>query len=161
MSDKLTETEIKELQEKKKQIKEDLYDKVKMEQFKESSKLEGMTPTEALDALVRHAEEHGLYDLPPQGGITPDAWVIVEVHGKFQKIVAGWSGSYTQGDSWRVSSPIKEMNIDIDKNYYTVDTESGSQYTLYKSRQGLRMSNAGVYNELKEKFGDAVEMIEL
>ena len=102
--------------------------------------------------------------LEPERGITPDAWVIVEIlHGAqtFQKILSGWSGGYLDGDSWRMSSPIKEMNIDIDKDYITVDTQSGSRYTLYKQYQGLKMSNAGIYNELKEKFGDMVRIVGL
>ena|SRR5210317_541666 len=100
----------------------------------------------------------------PEDGITPDSWVIIEVNHKgkqFQKILAGWSGSYLYGDSWRLSSPIKKLDIDIDSDYIVVQTESSSQYTLYKNRQGLRMSNAGIWNELKEKFGDAVEIVEL
>jgi len=42
MSEKLTEKEIKELRAKKQTIHNDLYDKVKMEMFKASSKLEGI-----------------------------------------------------------------------------------------------------------------------
>ena len=42
MSEKLTEKEIKELRAKKQAIKEELYDKVKMEMFKASSALEGI-----------------------------------------------------------------------------------------------------------------------
>ena len=144
--------------------KEDEYNKVKLEQFEASSKLEGMTPSKALDELVRIGEEHKLYDLPPQGGITPDAWVIVEVNHEgeqFQKIIAGWSGGYLHGNSWRMSSPIKEMHIDSDTDYITVETQSGSQYTLYKQYQGLRMSNVGIYNELKEKFGDSVDIVQI
>jgi hypothetical protein len=34
-------------------------------------------------------------------------------------------------------------------------------YNLRKDYQGLRMSNAGIWNELKEKFGDMVEIVEL
>jgi len=96
--------------------------------------------------------------------ITPDSWVILEVNheGKqFQKILSGWSGGYLDGDAWRLSSPIKEINIKINQDFYTVDTETGSRYTLFKSRQGLRMSNAGIYNRLKEKFGDMVELVQL
>jgi hypothetical protein len=40
--DTLTEEEIEELRTKKQAIKEELYDKVKMKMFKESSKLEGI-----------------------------------------------------------------------------------------------------------------------
>jgi hypothetical protein len=102
--------------------------------------------------------------LPPEEGITPDAWVILEVNheGKqFQKILSGWSGSYLYGDSWRMSSPIKELNIKVNQDFFTVETDSGSVYNLRKQYQGLRMSNAGIYNQLKEKFGDAVEIVEL
>jgi hypothetical protein len=105
-----------------------------------------------------------LMSLPPEQGITPDAWVILEVNheGKqFQKILSGWSGSYLYGDSWRMSSPIKNMHIDIDKDYITVETDSGSVYNLRKQYQGLRMSIAGTYNELKARFGDSVEIVEL
>src|SRR6056300_200001 len=42
MSDKLTDAEIEELRAKKQAIKEELYDKVKMEMFEASSKLEGI-----------------------------------------------------------------------------------------------------------------------
>jgi hypothetical protein len=102
--------------------------------------------------------------MPPEQGITPDSWAIVEVNyegEQFQKIISGWSGGYLDGNSWRLSSSIREINIDINKDYITVETTSGSVYNLYKSYQGLRMSNAGIWNELKERFGDAVEIIEL
>ena len=97
-------------------------------------------------------------------GITPDSWVILEVNheGKqFQKILSGWSGGYLDGNAWRLSSPIKEIQIDIEDDYITVYTETGSTYNLLKKYQGLRMSNAGIYNRLKEKFGDMVEIVDL
>lgn len=102
--------------------------------------------------------------LEAEQGITPDAWVIIEVNHEseqFQKVLAGWSGSYLYGDSWRMSSPIKKINIDVEKDYITVETESGSVYNLHKESQGLRMSNGGIYNQLKEKFGDRIEIVEL
>lgn len=102
--------------------------------------------------------------MPAEEGITPDSWVIIEVNHEgeqFQKILSGWSGGYLYGDSWRLSSPIKEMQLDIDSDKITVYTQSGSWYNLYKSSQGLRMSNAGIFNQLKEQFGDAVEIVEL
>ena len=100
----------------------------------------------------------------PEENIIPDSWVIIEVKtpaGQFQKILSGWSGGYLDGDAWRMSSPVKELNINIEEDFFTVETNSSSCYTLYKDRQGLRMSNAGIYNELKEKYGDLLEIIEL
>jgi hypothetical protein len=109
-----------------------------------------------------------LVSLPPEEGITPDAWVIIEIQDPIhpgmppmQKILSGLGGSYLYGDSWRMSSPIKQLDIKVNQDFFTVETQSGSCYTLWKSRQGLRMSNAGIYNELKEKFGDRVEIVEL
>ena len=100
----------------------------------------------------------------PEENITPDSWVIIEVKtpaGQFQKILSGWSGGYLDGDCWRMSSPVKELNINIEEDFFTVETNSSSCYTLYKDRQGLRMSNSGIYNELKEKYGDLLEIIKL
>ena len=102
--------------------------------------------------------------LEPEEGITPDAWVIIEVNHEgeqFQKILSGWSGSYLYGDSWRMSSRIKKLDIKLEEEFYTVETDSGSVYNLWKQYQGLRMSNASIYNELKERFGDQVEIVEL
>lgn len=97
--------------------------------------------------------------LEAEAGITPDAWVVIEFDKKWQKVLAGWSGGYLYGDSWRMSSPIVEFTSDDD--FYFATTESGSTYRLYKTNQQLRMSNAGIYNQLKEKFGDKIELIEL
>jgi len=102
--------------------------------------------------------------LEAEQGITPNSWVILEVNheGKqFQKILSGWSGGYLDGDAWRLSSPIKELNISIDSEWITAITETGSTYKLLRESQGLRISNAGIYNRLKERFGDMVEIVEL
>jgi len=102
--------------------------------------------------------------IPAEQGITPDSWVIIEINHEgeqFQKIISGWSGGYLDGDAWRMSSRIKEIGIKVNQDFFTVDTESGSRYNLFKSRQGLRMSNAGIYNQLKDEYGEAIEIITL
>jgi len=102
--------------------------------------------------------------MEPEQGITPDSWVILEVNHEgeqFQKILSGWSGGYLDGDAWRMSSRIKELNIKVNQDFFTAITKSGSTYQLFKNRQGLRMSNAGIYNQLKEKHGDKVEIVTL
>lgn len=106
--------------------------------------------------------------LEPESGITPDSWVIVEIQDPIhpgmppiQKIISGWSGSYLYGDSWRMSSRIKQLNIKADNDYIEAITDSGSTYKLHKQLQGLRMSNEGIYTQLKQKFGDRVEIVEL
>ena len=112
------------------------------------------------EALQKLSDIHQEIErMETERGITPDCWVVIEFDKKWQKVVAGWGGSYLYGDSWRISSPIVEFTSD--DTSYLATTESGSTYILKKTRQGLRMSNAGVYNQLKEKFGDKIELIEL
>jgi len=84
----------------------------------------------------------------------PDSWVVLKVkEGKgtfpFYKVLAGWSGSYLYGDSWRMNSGItlvfeRENTVD----FYG---ESGSMYHCHKGAYGLKMSTAGIYNQLIEK----------
>lgn len=114
--------------------------------------------------VAQHKQLEEIMRLEAEQDITPDAWVIIEIKDNdtvYSKVLSGWSGSYLYGDSWRMSSRIQEINIQVNQDFYTVTTESSSTYRLYKSRQGLRMSNAGVYNELKEKFADKIEIVEL
>ena len=102
--------------------------------------------------------------MEPEQGITPNSWVIVEITHKVQKykkIVSGWSGGYLDGDSWRLSSDIKNVDKAHSEFYAVVETMSGSVYNLYYQANELRMSNAGIYNKLKEQFGDSVEVVEL
>ena len=84
----------------------------------------------------------------------PDNWVVLKIkEGKgtfpFYKVLAGWSGGYLNGDSWRMNSGItlvfeRENTVD----FYG---ESGSMYRCHKNSYGLRMNNAGIYNQLIEQ----------
>ena len=92
----------------------------------------------------------------------PDNWVVLKIkEGKldsgFYKVLAGWSGGYLYGDSWRMNSGI--TRVEDHETYYSFYGYSGSVYKVWKDRYGLRMSNAGIYNKLKEQFGDAVELM--
>ena len=84
---------------------------------------------------------------------TPDNWVVLKIkEGKldsgFYKVLAGWSGGYLDGDSWRMNSGI--TRVEDHETYYSFYGYSGSVYKVWKDRYGLRMNNAGVYNQLKE-----------
>ena len=71
---------------------------------------------------------------------TPDSWVVVklqsEQHGTIYKILAGWSGSYLYGSSWKLSSGI--LTFEDKGNSYESLQDSGSTYVLHKN--GERMS---------------------
>ena len=87
---------------------------------------------------------------------TPDNWVVLKIRqGKldrgFYKVLAGWSGGYADGDSWRMNSGVTEVTEDGD--YLLFHGYTGSVYRCYKESYGLRMNNAGVYNQLKENEG--------
>ena len=104
--------------------------------------------------------------LPPEQNITPDCWVILEypdpIHPgnpPHQKILSGWSGGYLDGDSWRLSSPIKKMDIKVNQDFYMVDTNSGSTYTLWKARQRFNTETLNLYNTLVEKIGNEVKVV--
>jgi len=85
---------------------------------------------------------------------TPDNWVILKIkEGKydrgFYKVLAGWSGGWLDGDSWRMNSGITEVKQDGD--YYEFYGASGSCYRCHKDNYRLTMANSGVYNQLKAK----------
>ena len=82
---------------------------------------------------------------------TPDSWVVLKVKaGKgtfpFYKVLAGWSGGYLSGDSWRINSGITLVFDREDEVHF--HGESGSLYRCHKETYGLRMSTAGVYKDL-------------
>ena len=72
---------------------------------------------------------------------TPDSWVIVKIesgqYGTIYKVLAGWSGSYLYGSSWKLSSGIVTF-VDTG-SYYESLQDSGSAYMLYKNYE--RMSS--------------------
>ena len=83
----------------------------------------------------------------------PDNWVVLKIkEGKgtfpFYKVLAGWSGGYLDGDSWRMNSGV--TSVEDDGDYFKFYGSSGSCYRCYKESYCLRMNNAGVYNRLVE-----------
>src|SRR6056300_266090 len=95
---------------------------------------------------------------------TPDNWVILKIkEGKydrgFYKVLAGWSGGYLDGDSWRMNSGI--TRVEEDGDYYKFYGSSGSCYRCHKKSYRLTMANSGVYNALKdnEAFEGAITLM--
>lgn len=91
----------------------------------------------------------------------PDNWVVLKMapgSETLYKVLAGWSGGYLDGDSWRMNSGITKVTEEGD-DYLKFWGHSGSCYVCHKSNYGLRMNNSGIYNQLKEKFSDDVELM--
>jgi hypothetical protein len=93
---------------------------------------------------------------------TPNSWVILKIQPAgeplYYKVLAGWSGGYLDGDSWRMNSGITEVKADSD-GYFLFYGSSGSCYQCHKHAYRLTGATAGIYNQLKERFGDAVELM--
>ena len=90
---------------------------------------------------------------------TPDNWVIVRIYGLSWpdcKVLAGWSGGYLDGDSWRLSSGITDIADYGD--YWLVTNVSGSTYKLKKDSDFVRMNISEplleIVKESKGKFVD-------
>lgn len=90
---------------------------------------------------------------------TPDNWVIIKITGSdpHYRVLAGWSGGYLDGDSWRMNSGITDVTEDEDAYYFS--GSSGSTYRCWKESYTLRMNNSHVWDQLKQLHGDRVELM--
>jgi hypothetical protein len=97
----------------------------------------------------------------------PDVWVVVKLtgdavpDGELYKILAGWYGGYTQGNSWKLNSGITSIS-EKDNNYY-VEGYSGSLYVCHKDAERLNMTTQGAYNQFHEVYGKKakIEIVEM
>ena len=91
---------------------------------------------------------------------TPDNWVVIKINGDdpHYRVLAGWSGGYTTGDSWKLNSGITE--VDENGKSYSFKGSSGSVYTCGKDSYGLKMNNAYVWAQLKDRHGGKVELMD-
>ena len=79
----------------------------------------------------------------------PDNWVVVKnPTDGHMRVLAGWSGGYMQGDSWRMNSGITKCEEAEDTS--KINGSSGSVYSCNKSSYGLRMNNYYIWRKLEE-----------
>lgn len=93
----------------------------------------------------------------------PDSWVVIKATHKDQvlyKVLAGWSGSYLYGSSWRLNSGIEKCEYDVDNDQWRFYGSSGSVYVVNYESYGIKMSTAEIWNTMKEKYPDQVELLE-
>lgn len=83
---------------------------------------------------------------------TPDRWVITKLQKvgeePYYRILAGWYGGFTTGDSWKLSSGVEKV-VEQEK-YYEFFQASGSIYICYKNSRGMSMYMMSVFGSLKE-----------
>jgi hypothetical protein len=89
----------------------------------------------------------------------PDNWVVIKLTGDdpHYRVLAGWSGGYTTGDSWRMNSGI--IGVEQTEHLYRFYGSSGSCYKCSKNSYCLRVNNAHIWAQLQDKHGDKVELM--
>jgi len=86
----------------------------------------------------------------------PDNWVVVRSpQDGHMRVLAGWSGGYTQGSSWRLNSGI--VSCEETEHTFTFRGYTGSSYACSKDGYGLRTSNIFIWETLKEKGWELME----
>ena len=94
---------------------------------------------------------------------TPDSWVIVKIqsekYGTLYKVLAGSSGSYLYGASWKLSSGI--VTFEDNGLYYESLQDSGSTYMLYKSSEQMSGIMAGTFASFEEQLKNIDGTIEV
>jgi hypothetical protein len=88
-----------------------------------------------------------------------DNWVVLKFDGDdpHYRVLAGWSGGYITGNSWRMNSGITK--VEEDESFFYFYGSSGSRYRCNKEVYMLRMNTAGAWARLQELHGDKVEML--
>lgn len=80
----------------------------------------------------------------------PDRWVFVrydDVDATLYAVLAGWSGGYMYGDSWKRSSPI--VKIEEEFGGWVATSASGNQYFLNSWGVGLTSFTASIAHQLR------------
>ena len=85
----------------------------------------------------------------------PDRWTIVKIFKKGHdtptyKVLASWKGGFTDGDSWRFSSGI--VDVQKTKGHYKITNHSGSVYICHVNSEGMLSYTSNVYDRLKHEL---------
>lgn len=93
----------------------------------------------------------------------PDSWVVIRMTYKEQviyKVLGGWSGSYINGNSWRLNSGIEKVEYDVANDVWNFHGSSGSIYSVSPTNYGLRMANSPIWETMKKTYPDNVELLD-
>tara|TARA_R110001606_G_scaffold58766_1_gene140226 strand:+ start:106 stop:432 length:327 start_codon:yes stop_codon:yes gene_type:complete len=90
----------------------------------------------------------------------PDNWVVIKIDGNepHYRVLAGWSGGYLDGDSWKMNSGI--IRVEDDGDCYNFYGSSGSCYSCHKESYCIRMNNAHIWDELQELHNTKVLLMD-
>lgn len=86
----------------------------------------------------------------------PDTWVLVQLqseeYGKVNKVLAGWYGGFTSGDSWKLSSGIESARVEGD--YLVMPQSSGSEYRCHLGAERFSGMTQSIYQSLLQKSAE-------
>ena len=80
---------------------------------------------------------------------TPDKWHLIKIVSENEtlfKVLAGWSGSYLEGQSWKINSGI--VKIEESTTHYDFHGYTGSVYSCHKEAEGFNLITTGVWNRV-------------
>ena len=92
-----------------------------------------------------------MYELPPSNE-RPDYYVLAKTNNDY-RVLAGFHGSYLDGEGWRFSTPIKSVTEKY-LDSWVVETTSGSTYRLSNdldARYRLSGLTEAVYTRFKDQ----------
>jgi hypothetical protein len=86
----------------------------------------------------------------------PDVWTVVKILGDdpHYRVLGGWYGGYTSGDSWRLNSGITK--VIYDNPYYLFGGSSSSVYKCHEESYRLSSITASVLQQLEDRHKDKV-----
>ena len=95
----------------------------------------------------------------------PDSWVIVKFEPQDDdvfvdvhfRVLAGWSGGYLGGDSWRINSGI--TSVELDGEFYVFSGISGSTYQCHRSSETMCGAMRGAWSDIKNALGPRVNIV--
>ena len=94
---------------------------------------------------------------------TPDTWVMLKITTQtytVYKILAGWTGGFTSGDSWKLNSGCIKVEKTGDTLVFT--GASGSTYCVYPNAYRLSLTTSAIlrtFQESVQNTGIEIEML--
>ena len=84
--------------------------------------------------------------------LIPDKWLIMKIDNTetiFYKVFASWSGSFLNGDSWKINSGIKDV-LEDEKSWDIIGYSS-SIYSCGKGKYGITVYGSSVLDDMLKK----------
>jgi len=94
---------------------------------------------------------------------TPDKWVVIKIGTEepIYKVFATWYGGYLDGDSWKMNSGIKGVDISNEtfsgdfSGFFIFHGYSGSAYKCHYKAYGTSSYTQGVLDSIIKKAKEA------